>query len=51
MNIKRKNNSEWLKTNNLSINIDKTNFIIFHNQRSKDNLTFKLTTFIIKDTL
>ena len=27
MNIKLKNISEWLKTNKLCINIDKTNFI------------------------
>ena len=35
-------NSDWLKANKVSINISKTNFIIFHNVRAKEDLALKL---------
>ena len=34
--------SYWLKTNKLSINIDKTNFIFFHQHRANENLPLVL---------
>ena len=49
MNIELKNISEWLRANKLSINIDKTNFILFHNNRDKDHLPLKLPTLCIND--
>ena len=49
MNIELKNISEWLRANKLSINIDKTNFILFHNNRGKDHLPLKLPTLCIND--
>ena len=49
MNIELKNISEWLRANKLSINIDKTNFIPFHNNRDKDHLPLKLPTLFIND--
>ena len=49
MNIKLKDISEWLRANKLSINIDKTNFILFHNNRDKDHLPLKLPTLCIND--
>ena len=49
MNIELKNISEWLRANKLSINIDKTNFILFHNSRDKDHFPLKLPTLCIND--
>ena len=49
MNIELKNISEWLRANKLSINIDKTNFILFHNNRDKDHVPLKLPTLCIND--
>ena len=49
MNIELKNISEWFRANKLSINIDKTNFILFHNNRDKDHLPLKLPTLCITD--
>ena len=49
MNIELKNISEWLRANKLSINIDKTNFILFHSNRDKDHLPLKLPTLCITD--
>ena len=49
MNIELKNISEWLRANKLSIDIDKTNFILFHNNRDKDHLPLKLSTLCIND--
>ena len=34
--------SEWLKTNQLPVNIDKINLIIFHPRRDNENLSLKL---------
>ena len=49
INIELKNIAEWLRANKLSINIDKTNFILFHNNRDKDHLPLKLPTLCIND--
>ena len=42
MNIELQKVSEWLRANKLSINIGKTNFLLFHKSRDKDNLPLKL---------
>ena len=51
MNIEFKNILNWLKRNKLPINIDQTNFILFHKQPKKDNLHLELPTLTIKDIL
>ena len=47
MNTELKNISEWLRANKLSINVDKTNFILFHKARDRDNLPLKLPVLTI----
>ena len=42
MNIELQKVSEWLRANKLSINIGKTNFLLFHKSCDKDNLPLKL---------
>ena len=44
MKFQLKHIIKWLKTNKLSINIDKANFILFHKQQDKVNIPLKLPT-------
>ena len=56
-NLKRTVNSElnklflWLNVNRLSLNIDKTNFIVFHpyNKPKKKHITIKINNKAIKE--
>ena len=34
--------SEWFKTNKLSLNIEKTNYTLFHKNSTKDDLPLKI---------
>ena len=38
---------EWLKTNKLSINMDKTNFILFHPRRANKSLSLNNDFFLL----
>ena len=38
---------EWLKRNKLSINIDKTNFILFHPRKANKSLTLNNDFFLL----
>ena len=49
MNKELENISEWLRANKLSINIGKTNFILFLKSRDKVHLPLKLPTLRIND--
>ena len=41
---------EWLNNNILQLNIDKTNFILFHRSRIKHKLNIKINDLIIKQS-
>ena len=41
--------NEWFKANKLSLNVDKTNFTLFHKESQSDNLPLKLPTLYLND--
>ena len=42
VNMELEKNSEWFKANELSLNIKKTNYALFHKNSTKDDLLLKL---------
>ena len=51
MNIELEKFNEWFKSNKLSINADKTKFILFHKSRQSMNLSLKLPDLKINNVL
>ena len=41
---------QWLNNNRVQLNIDKTNFILFHRSRIKHKLNIKINDLIIKQS-
>ena len=49
-NLQLEHYNTWFKANKLSINIDKTNYILFHKKTQRDNLPLKLPKLNINNT-
>ena len=51
MNTELENVNIWLKANKLSLNVDKTKYMLFHNTNQSDNLPIKLPKLIMNSTV
>ena len=49
MNAKLSHLNDWFCANKLSLNTDKTKYVLFHKRKSKDNLSLVLPDLFIDD--